>query len=27
VAPVLHYQREGDLAHHHDSLVKAGLPL
>ncbi|MFN2644945.1 MAG: adenylate/guanylate cyclase domain-containing protein [Burkholderiales bacterium] len=24
--PTLHYKREGDLAHHRDSLLKAGLP-
>jgi len=25
--PVLHYKRESDLAHHRDSLLKAGLPI
>jgi adenylate cyclase len=24
--PILHYRRESDLAHHHESLLKAGLP-
>jgi len=26
LAPVLYYKREGDLAHHRDSVLKAGLP-
>jgi len=27
LVPVLHYKRDSDLAHHRDSLIKAGLPL